>query len=604
MLGWAGATVVTGALLLTWLRLSDFRATTESIGEDLSPLVWCALFLAMGLLFFTGARSISGSEGRLPRMGDVLVRGAAVLAGVALVWASFPTRHLLRTASNARQDIFPEQVVGLWVGVCGLAVGLVLVLFSRGSLCPQRWVRASTGGVAGLIILLPTCSLTPMVVHALTVEHTVADGVQEAGPVPTIVTRVGWSWRPEQRVVGVERGPSGPIVLHPDGFVALDGATGEELWSYRLPYARQVETGLFPGSTEYAYLRHVAEPGTEEETEVPTMVVLDTATGEIVREAPMPPLDAEEEPRAGHLTPEVRVSGMVEEGRPWAVAHSTTSTERIWEFPLDEGREGRLCLWVPRDGIAGYADRVLIHNLCLDEPETSSTQELRELLDRMAVPDDAVERVIVLDVATGEPVWSREWSPKHLFAGERPVGSGALMEDEDATVVLTSGGAFTLAEGEPVEFEPDAPSDVEDRPLGVDSTGAVMAREIIGEESAMILRTDAGGAIVDRTEVERDFDIWRETEHAGILRSALLVPYLSDAGDGRVTRELAIAATEDERSVWERLDFDDEPMSDPVDRWNDEGGHRLVVVPGSVVSYIENGGLPGGDREPLYGLVP
>jgi hypothetical protein len=599
-LGWAGVTVVAGALVLTVPRFSDFQAATESVSQDLSPLVWCAFLLAVGVLIFTGTRSSSDTGTDRLGVGDVLVRGATALAGLALVWFAFPARHLGVAVVNDGYRMFPGQVTDLWIGVCAITLGSALVLCSTRSSSWRRWGRTLVGVVAGGVALALIVGLTPAVRHTLMVEHTVADAAGEPAPVPATVSRMGWSWQPQHPVMGVERGPRGPIVRYADGFVALDGATGEELWTYQRPHARQVETGLFAGSSEYAYLLHVAEPEPEVEAETQTMVVLDAATGELVRDAPMPPLADEDAPDIRYLTPRVRVSAAHEEGEQLVVAHSTDSTERVWEFALDETREGRLCLWVPNRGIRGYADRVLIARLCLDEPEASSTEELRDILDRMAVPDDAVESVIALDAATGEQVWRHDWTPDDLIPSELPTVSDVLGGSEGTPVAVTSGGTFSLVDGEPIAAVPET---LDGRTLAMDTSGAVVAHALTDDETGTILRTGPEGTVIHRTQVDRDMDFWWDMDSASVLDSAILVPYTSHGADDRVTRELAIVSTDGEQSAWERVDFDDELVPELTEAWQSLVEHRTLVVPGAVVSYIDDPNEPGRDPEPLYGLV-
>ena len=267
-----------------------------------------------------------------------------------------------------------------------------------------------SGLVAGALATLLFWTLMPAAVTPLLlVEHTVATK-SEAPSTPASLSRVGWTWWPEHPVRGVERGSHGPLVRYDDGFVALHGSTGEELWTYRLPYARQVKTGVFEGQDRYAHLLHAAEPGPDPKTQ--TMVVLDTATGQVVRDAPLPPLPGEEKAlsRAHLLTPDIRVLRVYEDGADRVVAHATDSAAPVWQFEWEAAAEDRLCLWGDDGGIRGYGDRVLVSRLCLDRPEVSET-ELDAALANMDVPSDAVESLVALDTTTGEQVWRQAGPP-------------------------------------------------------------------------------------------------------------------------------------------------------------------------------------------------
>ncbi|MEV2274710.1 hypothetical protein AB0I72_03905 [Nocardiopsis sp. NPDC049922] len=601
VLGGAGVAVLLGALIVTAPRFLVFLWETESVSQDLSPLVWASVLLALVMLIFTGTRSASDPGTNRLGTGDVLVRVAAVLGGLALAWFTFPARHLGVTVVNDRYRLFPEQVTELWIGVCAIALGLALLLFSPRSLSWRLRGRPLMGVVAGATALALIVGLTPTIRYTLMVEHTVADAAGEPAPVPATVTRVGWSWQPEHPVMGVERGPLGPIVRYADGFVALDGATGEELWTYRRPHARQVRTGLFVGSSEYAYLLHVAEPGPEPETQ--SMVVLNTANGRIVREALLPPLGDEDQPQRRYLTPEVRVSVLNEDGEQLVVAHSTRSTERLWEFPLADTPQGRVCLWARNDGIRGYADRVLIARLCLDEPDVPGSSVEDTLTAIENVPDDAVESVIALDSGTGQQVWRRDWAPEDLRLGDPPVVSAPAAGSAGAAVVITSGGTFAVADGEPVTSGPDAAAEADDHVLDLDTAHAVVVREYGDDDPATLLRTDAEGVVLGRTRVDRDMRFWWDLAHAAVLDGAVVTPYTSHNADGRASRELALVSLDGEQGRWEGIDLGGELLPELTEAWQTPVEHRVLAVPGAVVSYIDDSNEPGFDPEPLHGLV-
>ncbi|MEU1896910.1 hypothetical protein ABZ512_00940 [Nocardiopsis dassonvillei] len=610
VLGWSGIAVLAGALVLTVPRAVGFSGDEVADGQSLSFLVWASLVLALGVgaLSLASSAYASADPPEKPGATGVLTRAAVVLAGLALVWAAFPTRHLVPTVRNDGYRMFPDAVTALWIGVCLVALGLVLLLAFSGPVLPlRRWKRLLTGLVAGALAVVLVWVLTPALTRILTVDHTVAGAAGEPAPVPDTVSRVGWSWRPEHPVLGVERGPRGPVVRYADGFTALDGATGEELWTYRLPYARQVRTGVFAGQDRYAYLLHVAEARPEPETR--TMVVLDAGTGEVVRDAPVPELvrEGEEDPlNVLHLTPDVRVALVPGQGGPAVVAHATDSTERLWEFPLRDEPEGRMCRWADNGGIRGHGDRVLVARLCLDRLDVVE-EYLSATLADMDVPEDAVESVIALDTATGQQVWRHDWAPQDLLIAGPPGVSGPREGSAGESVAVTRGGVFALADGAPVQARPRTPEGADDRLLAIDTEGAVVVRVLEDDAPALLLRTDADGEVVERTRVDQDLDLWWDMGRAQVLGAALAVPHIGDDDAGHQVRALSVRPLEGGETPeggWTRVGFDGERVPEPTESWQSEVEHRLLAVPGAVVSYLADPNEPGFDPAPLHGLVP
>ncbi|WP_150245622.1 outer membrane protein assembly factor BamB family protein [Nocardiopsis quinghaiensis] len=604
VLGWSGVAILVGALALTAPRVFGFSEHAAS-GQNLSFLVGATLLMAVAVLSFVSLTATRDPAHVLAHssLAGVLGRVAIALAGLVLVWATFPTRHLTLAVDNERYRMFPEAVTGLWVGVCLVALGMALVLCLAAVLSLHRWKRVLTGLAAGALAVVLVWTLVPMAVtRFLLVEHTGAEAAGESAPVPATVSRVGWTWQPEHPVVGVERGPRGPLVRYTDGFVALDGATGEELWTYRLPYSRQVMTGMFAGQDRYAHLSHVAEPGPEPETR--TMVVLDTATGEVVRDAPMPLLvpEGKEDPTdALYLTPNVRVLRVREEGGERVVGHATDSTELLWEFELDLP-EGHLCLWGNDGGVRGYGDRVLVARLCLKDPEVE--YNLSAALADMDVPESAVESVIALDATTGRQVWRHDWTPEDLRI-HYPPGVSASGEVGGEPVAVTRGGMFALADGEPIQALPSAPEGAEDRTLALSAEGAVVLRDQEDEEPTLLLRTDASGVVVQRTRTERNLELWLGMGQAAVLDEQVAMPYVAYDADHKL-REFAVLPLDDAETAeaWTRIGLDDGPVPESVDAWLRDHGHSALSTPGAVVSYLENPNTPGLGPAPLYGLVP
>ncbi|PDP86661.1 hypothetical protein CQJ94_15305 [Glycomyces fuscus] len=602
MLGWSGVAVLVGALILTTPHVSDFGERAAPGSQGLALLVGPTLLLAAAVLSWaslTATRDPDKLAAR-PTPGGALGRAALVLAVLAMVWVTFPTRHLVPAVDDEGHRMFPDYILALWTGVCLVALGTALVLGAATVLPWHRWRRVLTGAVAGALAVVLVWTLVPAALtRAFMVEHTVADAGGQAAPVPATISRVGWTWQPEHRVLGVERGPRGPLVRHADGFVALDGATGEELWTYRLPFSRQAQAGVFAGQDRYAYLLHVPEAPSESEPHRRTMVVLDSATGEVVREAPMPEPAWEgqqEPPELRHLTPGVRVFRVYEDERSLVVAYPTDSAERLWEVELQDGPGERWCLWADDDGIRGHGDRVLVASLCLDQ-EHLPEQDVDSTLRRMEVPADAVESVTALDAATGEQVWRQEWTPEDLSYVAVPT-IGAVREGHGGEAVArTRGGVFALGDGAPAPVLPPAPEPRYEYVLGVDTAGAVVLRDRGGDEPALLLVTDASGEVVQRSEVEVDADLWVAMDQAHVLGSVLVVPRLArDEADRRV-RAVSVLPWEGEQAQQGWTPILLEGGEDPVDAEGllSTGSYGVLPVPGAVVAHVE-------DR--LYGLVP
>ncbi|NKZ00870.1 outer membrane protein assembly factor BamB family protein [Nocardiopsis alborubida] len=607
VLGWSGVTVLVGALILTTPHVSNFseRAAPGSQGPAL--LVGLTLLLAaavLGWVSLTATRDPDRLAAR-PTLGSALGRGAVVLVVLAVVWAAFPTRHLAAIVDNDGYRMFSDHVLALWVGVCLVALGTALALGAATALPWHRWKRVLTGAAAGTLVVTLVWTLVPAALtRAFMVEHTVAaaDGGQ-AAPVPATISRVGWTWEPEHPVLdpvlGVERGPRGPLVLYDDGFVALDGATGEELWTYRLPFSRQAQAGVFAGQDRYAYLSHVTEATPESEPQTHAMVMLDAATGEVVRETPMPALTwqgQEKSPPLRYLTPDVRVFRVHEDGRSLVVAYATDSTERLWEVELREGAGERWCQWADDGGIRGHGDRVLVARLCLDQ-EHLPEEDVESTLYRMDVPEDAVESVTALDVSTGERVWRQEWTPDNLSYTQVPI-IGAVREGRGGEAVArTPGGAFAVDDGAPAQVFPPAPDPMYEYAVGVDTRGAVVLRDRGGDEPGLLLVTDASGEVVQRSEVEVDADLWAPVNQARVLESVLVVPHLAwDDADRRVLT-VSVLPWEGEAAQqgWTQILLEDGEGPVEAPDLLGVGDYGVLPVPGAVVSHVE-------DR--LYGLVP
>lgn len=468
----------------------------------------------------------------------------ALVAGVVLLWAG--------------RDRFAEGTESVFEGLTPLAWWtLVLGIVAVGTVLARGFVFDEKDEPVGW---RPWKSVAVRVGAA---------GAGEGVPIPAQVTRAGWTWEPAREVLEVSEGPRGPVVRHLDGFVGLDGTTGKELWSYRLPYARKAETGVFPGAPEHVYLLHREDPGDETRT----LVVLDTATGEIVREP-------------SH-------SGLTEEEGPVLAAAPLYPGAPRWEFPLEDEPPGRVCLEGSDDAVLTYGDRVLITWVCLDAEHLPEGR--RDMLHAPnTVPDDAVESVIALDAATGEEVWRRTGAPEDLLY-PAPPRLGLPVHEGAGPVVLALGEVFDLATGEPVDARPalpEEPLESGDRLWAVDTAGAVTLRDPGEEEPSLVLRTDANGEVVQRIEGDRTL-LRHQLENPLPLAETVVAPVVFHDRLPEDARAVALLP-------WaEGLGEDDVEWIDLGTLAEEEREkHRVLAVPGSAVSYVRDSALP------LYGLVP
>jgi hypothetical protein len=609
VLGWAGLAVLVGGGILALEALAGLDGSYAS-QRELARIVGAAVLGALlsVVVVLVGTINIEAPPEKGPGRGQFLFRAAVAVAGLVLVWAAFPTRYLDPDAVLGAGRVFPEVGVELWVAVSLVSLGWLLLLSAPLTLQVRRWLRALLGLGAGALAVVLAMTLTPALARLLLVEHATAGAGHEPAPVPADVTRLGWTWQPEQPVLDMEIGPLGPIARFEDGFVGLDGETGEELWSYRRPYAREGEFGYFAGDEGHVRLLHQVRPDQD-----PTLVVLETATGEVVRDAVMPELGEDGPRHHSYLTPEGRFFLEHEDG--WAVvtAYATDSTERLWEFPLEDTPEGRFCLHANDDGMSGHGDRLLVTRVCLNE-EHVPEKDRAFGASNIDVPDDALETLIALDTATGEELWRREGKPgKPMMlrsAGIRPgpegLGGGA--------VVVTGHGDFDLETGEQVH-RPGESAEIhgewaEDPDLQMsgtlvfDSTGAVSIRS--GEErTALVLETDEKGEAIRQTEVVVHGSYHHLTASVPLAEALVSsvdpgskLHELSESDDERVLLVVPLGGeVADEDLRWIR--FDGGTHVDPNDV-----EHRVLAAPGAVVSYFLDPEETADRPLPVHGLVP
>lgn len=155
-----------------------------------------------------------------------------------------------------------------------------------GSLLRSWWFR---GAVIVLVVVLVGGWL--VLRGDSRVRHEPLSGEWSSDGIPGTVTEQAWEWSDEEAVgfPTLSPLPSGVLVRLEDGVVALDGASGEERWSYRVEGTRvwtDVSASgervhvLFPDEPQDRSENGAASEGSE--GVAGRRVVLDGATGEVI----------------------------------------------------------------------------------------------------------------------------------------------------------------------------------------------------------------------------------------------------------------------------------------------------------------------------------
>lgn len=616
VLGWAGMATMAGGVVLTVVRLAGIDS--EAAEDFTIPVV---LLLFMAFMVPVVRINIRRDRGSAPADDEdqgsaagLVLRFLVAATAMGLAWWAFPTHYVASSVSEG--GLYLTEAFGVWGGIGAVVLGIVLLVFAPITVTGGGWKALLGGLVAGATALLMVTALTPVLTTWVEVEHRVA-AAGEPAPFPTDVTRVGWSWEPEQPIQDVGRGLRGPVVRYGDGFVGLDGATGEELWTYRRSYSEILGFGFVRGDESHVYFMHRegrAAPG--------TILVLDTATGEIVREATLP--EHEDADSRRHVNADRMMEVKEDDGGGSVVGYDLDSAEPEWEYPLTR-ETGRVCL--PGESVRTrlYGDRLLVSRTCLDEEHfddgdlESGDIGLTLALDRVGRPEDAKRTLVVLDTTTGDELWRAEVEPsRRLEWDDADIVRPRTWSDGDP-VVAAGESLFGLNTGEPVDVVPDHPEqeyhqyEMAPGTLAADTEGAVVAQnepEALGPRR--LKKSDSDGEVVSSVEVEWNIGHYLDGPTA-VLEGALVsavnerrTSEVEEAGIEEGDRAVLAVPTEDtdsERAGTPRwIRFDGERLFDPDNR-HGRNRQSLVAVSGAVVTYVPAGyqddGLP-----PVHGLVP
>lgn len=278
VVSWCGVGLLIGALswLLVVIVVNDGGVFGESNGW------WVITVLLAFLVLWFGVTWRRGSDRPEPKRYVLWMCPAAGL-GLLVTWFAFPQDAFEATTRGPWAFDPSPMAVHLWLVVCAIALGCVLMLLGLRGPVPRPLRRTLPSLALGTSAVLLAGALAARFLVPW-VPHHVAEDLADPASVPTQATQVGWEWRPpmDTEVREVRAGAHGPLVLLWDGAVALDGTTGERLWSYRRPHGHVRDVWA---ENEYVHVRHRVATDQESGEERFETVVLDALTGRIVEEA-------------------------------------------------------------------------------------------------------------------------------------------------------------------------------------------------------------------------------------------------------------------------------------------------------------------------------
>ena len=592
---WAGAGVVVGGFALAYLVPG-----IDHKGDRFEPLwfvvfgvatLWCALL-------YLGRRRRPEPAENEPTGWSFRGYSTLVLLSLAAI-GLFPNGRFAAFAEGGWSPSVSEAVQ--WASVVAL-VPFVLVWALSGRTprrrSPWRGALSFTAGALTLALLTGAAGLATL---RPPVEHAIAEPGEPLA-VPTQVSRVGWSWAlPEgERLQAIHAGSRGPLLDLGDRVLALDGATGEELWSYRRPDVYSLD--LWPVAGDE--LLHVWQTTGFDEWE---LLVMDTATGRILRSGPLPDHAAEQRDdtqgvwslRTEAADLQVLLGQEHRHGRLWtAVARSTMSGEELWR--VDSLREpGHTCHEGHRalDRGTVVEGTIVLPMVCA--PITGPFHP------ELGADPGWVQKLIAVDLATGEEAWRWERPTE----GAHPPSLWSSLERPGAhtdPVFVVNGSVMLDARtgGEVTDFAPPADDFAGDGPPQVhtDRHGSIRVGRF--DVDGFTDRTpadyevewfDQAGELTDTFRVEGSWKAWYRRDHEqhaiALAHTTLLTPFPGGPRDGGTS---VLSLTADGGSV----DQDWIEVEDPHEE-EDLTEHDLYPMPGSILSRVEREG-----SVTLHGLVP
>ncbi|MCY9784349.1 ABC transporter ATP-binding protein [Nocardiopsis sp. EMB25] len=624
---WTGLGLVGGGMLLALVDAVRFSAE----GADLetanhTPWWWVSVLLGALVLVPVVWRDLRDSDPAGPaerhRWGHVVFLVVVSTLSVGVTVTSFSAEPFVAMVQEPR-DYEPDPVgVSLWLVPLSISLGLVLSVAAgyRPRLIPAS--GSMPFFAAGLVLVV----LFEFALRAATLyqptQHTVADAFPETpAPVPTDVTQVGWTWAPPEDVAvrAVEPGPLGPLLVLDDGVVALDGASGAELWSYRHPYSQVSARVVEDGARAVITRRPPADQyGDRRVTEI------DTATGHVTRESAVPSLRSEdEELRLSFLaaTADLRFYEWRATGEPYRIsARPTRSSEEAWAFTSPDD-DGRICVadygWRAQENVLLVGDHLVVLYGCTG---------LEQMRDEQFVWDVAGDpeasftvTAAALDTGTGEVVWEHEWEASGENDFELDTHHPRPGGDAGPVVVVESNHGWGLprvldpGEGTPVSDVPPelmvSDTDMAEGFEGLvhaDSASTILlARDEDGWEGEgrppwEFVRASPAGKVTGTALLPEETVYFDNVETAVMLGDAVavLTPKPRDEAQDELALSAAVVGFGNEvgEIVWIELSEEHSSNDFAEDTWEDRA--RLLPVPGAVIAHVH-------DTEPavVYGLV-
>ncbi|WP_444963913.1 ABC transporter ATP-binding protein [Nocardiopsis sp. M1B1] len=616
---WVGSGLVSGGILLAAVDMVRFPLMEEKLTTPDGGLWWlAAMFLGAIVLCVVLRRDTwerqAGPAARLGRTRTVLLLAMSVSL-LYVSYTAFSPTAFSWTAEDP-QSYFPDAAgVSLWTATLAITLGAILMAATAhqprlrplpGSVPPMA------GGLA--LVLLLEFGLGAASLYQPT-EHTVTDAFPDTpAPVPGDVSEVGWEWEVPQDVSvwGVEPGPFGPLLTLEDGVVALDGSSGEVLWSYRHPYDSRVHVVVSDGGTRALVTRQPAadRSGDHHVTEI------DTVTGGILREFTVPPLLEEgddEDARVDFLAGASEVSLYswqdTDEG-PRVRVHAVDSNEELW-FPTVPELQGLICSnfggWQSGENLLLHEDQVLITYSCADEDRLDEDTTFQDLSYDNSEPLTGV--VAAFDARTGEENWIREWDDTDTelsISVDRPVPG------TDSHPVIVAQGRYRS--DVPRALDPGDGSDTLELPPELMDSESGMSRDFehivrAGSEGTVLLshdsaargdgdehepflfhRVSASGEIIATAEMPFSTVFLDQLPEAVALEDAVIIPRLEyeETGTQETIPAVVVIPYDAGPDAVRTIRFDEpEFTSYPGTHGARTGDHRAIPVPGAVVTYVK-----------------
>lgn len=509
----------------------------------------------------------------------------------------------------------PWQAVG-WAGLAALTGGAALVAaFGRNH--RPRWAGAPLAGLAcGTAAVLLLAAAGWAAADRALVSHTTAEAAASR-PVPATVRRTAWTWHPPagtlvHRVLGTAVGAVADVG---DGVVALDPATGREVWHYRRLGA-EVDANVTPDgrTVVLAFTLH------DHRGDWDALLTLDAATGRPHGDAP---LRLGRRDNRGHgsgrpgrsasvdlLTADARIL-LEQDGGGWRLtARSLSTDERVWEAPLAPE-----CLVDrrPSTWIRTFPDTVVVAQRCHEEldatahpgarwprsPRSGAGQELR----------GGVNRLTAFDAATGEQRWRTE-QPEDGPVGPNPEISYHRNGPRSHLYPVTSDGSVVAVE----KWGSDIRYLVVDR-----ATGEVLAEDLdltghdhsahFTADSVSVVRIDdenggtlvherraLDGRLLQKAESRAPFPhVLAGTEWVDLEGAAVMVHLSRDAA-AEGGYDVGVTPWDDASAPFTLQLEDTVPLTGIL-------RVRLLPVPGALLVFEDVSDSPDGEPErPVFGL--